>query len=81
MHNARNMQIIKFKESGKYYDHICLETDREYMFQIVEDFEPLLNTNEFYYVVTGYTCDRNEPSVPTGEHPNGFPCLIKRKNK
>lgn len=74
-----NMQIIKFKESGKFYDHICFDTNREYMYQIVEDFKPFLNTEEFYYVITGYTCNISDPSEPNGEHPNGFPCLIKKE--
>ena len=77
MSNKYCMQIIKFKKSGKYYDHWCLETDSEFMYQIVEDFEQFLHTEMYDYVITGYLCDPNQPDVVTGEHPMGYPCLIK----
>ena len=71
------MQIIKFKKSGKFYDYWCLETDCKLMYQVVEDFEGFLHTEMYDYVITGNLCEQGNPSVVIGEHPNGYPCLIK----
>ena len=71
------MQIIKFKKSGKFYGHWCMETDKELMYQVVEDFEGFLHTEMYDYVITGDLCTQDNPSVIVGEHPNGYPCLIK----
>lgn len=73
------MQMIKFKKSGKCCGYWCLETDEELIYKVVEDFEQYLHTEMYDYLLTGNLCDPNNPEVVTGEHPNGYPCLIKGK--
>lgn len=71
------MQLIKFKKSGKFYDYLCLETEKDYMWEVVEDFKDFLHTEMYDYMLTGYLCTQENYEDVVGEHPNGYPCLIK----
>ena len=71
------MQLIRFRKSGKYYDHISFKTDKEYMYQISDEMRCTLHTEVYDYMATGYLCTEENPSESLGEHPNGFPSLVK----
>lgn len=71
------MEIWRFKRSGKYYDTIEFNTNSEFMFEISEEFDEIYNykSNEFYYVITGKLVNQDTSSDTWNTHPNGFPIL------
>ncbi len=72
------MEVIRFKKSGKFYDHIAFETDRDWMYQISEDFENAgkewPHWESFDYLLTGNLF--SEELFEGYDHPNGFPYFI-----
>lgn len=70
------MEVLVFKPSGKFSDTLVFSTDKELMFQIVEELEQGIARGEYRkdqsYVITGVLY-----GFVQEDHPNGYPCLIK----
>lgn len=69
-----SVELMRFKQSGKYYDTVSYGTNFEHMFQISEQIEADIKSgfmyNGYYYLLTGKDSDGVDL-------PNGYPVLIK----
>jgi len=65
------MEVLVFKESGKFLEILYYKTTEDFMFKIVDDFKDFgFLSSDKHYVFTGSVFGGNS-------HPNGYPCLIK----
>lgn len=69
-----SVELMRFKQSGKYYDTVSYGTNFEHMFQISEQIEADiyvgLISDQYYYLLTGKYVDGYDMT-------NGYPVLIK----
>lgn len=76
-----HVEVIRFKPSGKFYDHVSFGTDSEWMFDIVDEITQQASTgiisNSFDYMITGQWGDSDEDLYSGGDLPNGHPVFIK----
>lgn len=68
------VKLTYFKQSGKYYSEGRYETNKEYMYQIVEEVK-MLNIEEDLPDI-GKTSEFSILVTVADNHPNGYPCLI-----
>lgn len=72
------IELIRFKKSGKFYDHISFSTNCEWTYEIVEEIVEEIKkgvfSNNMDYMITGHIYD---DELYQGECiPNGFPVFI-----
>ncbi|QDP52616.1 MAG: hypothetical protein Unbinned2480contig1002_23 [Prokaryotic dsDNA virus sp.] len=65
-----NIELIRFKKSGKYYDTVTFATNSNMVFDVSDEIEEAFNSNvisqEFDYMITG-----------EGFPDTGYPALLK----
>ena len=51
------LELIRFKKSGKFYDHISFETDNDFTWKIVDEIKTEIKnydlSDDFDYMLTG----------------------------
>lgn len=60
------VKIIRFKETGKYYDELDYETDTDYYWDIITELREIFltdNPNNFIHLMTGEGTEYGVPRI------------------
>lgn len=69
------LELIRFKLSGAFYDHISFETSQKFTYKIIDEIKTAIRnyelSDDFNYMITGQQYSVN--LYQGKDHPNGFP--------